>query len=175
MSLQLWSHLTKLDYKMKTYLLVMWRWNLHLHAFLNDVLQWDSCLSFLVQMSSKIFLETSLHYSTQSTIAFIICWDYLIPWLWGNDIEIKNFWEHCHDAHPRCGIVFSFWSDIVVMHDVIVYPCGIVVMILAGVEPFLIWLAWQISPLIPSSIVQYQASKLLQTYVIEISVVWHRL
>ena len=142
MSLQSWIPLTKLRYRIKGYLLVMWRWNLHLDAFLNDLLQWDSCLSFLVQLSCKIFLETSLHCSTQSTVSFIICWDYLIPWLWGNDIEINNFLEHCHDARLRCGIVFYFWSDIVVMHDVIVYPCGIIVMLLAGVEPFLSWIAW---------------------------------
>ena len=33
MSLQSWSHLTKFDYRMKGYLLVMWRWNLHLDFF----------------------------------------------------------------------------------------------------------------------------------------------
>lgn len=58
-------------------------------------------------------------------------------WYWN-----QENWEHCHEAHPKCGIVFSFWSDIVVMYDVIVYPCGLAVTLLSGVEPCLIWLAW---------------------------------
>jgi len=109
-------------------------------------LEWSPSMRFLLELPDTIeyqnlswdflALFSTKHCRFYNILRLL---DSLTMRIWNRNQE---FWEHCHDAHLRCDIVFSFWSDIFVMYDVIVYPCILVVMLLARVEPCLSWLAW---------------------------------